>query len=60
MNTPGMIISPSIILLQPHVGRFHVSDLDFLPPLRAMFGQLVEVWHHAGATIVVVWHCIGI
>ena len=33
MNTPSMIVGPSIILLQPHVGRFHASDLDFLPTL---------------------------
>jgi len=26
MNTPSMIVSPSIILFQPHVGRFHASD----------------------------------
>jgi len=37
-----MIASPSIILLQPHVGRFHASDLDFLV-FQAMFGQQVQV-----------------
>ena len=26
MNTPSMIVGPSAILLQPHVGRFHASD----------------------------------
>jgi len=26
MNTPSMIVSPSTILLQPHVGRFLASD----------------------------------
>jgi len=26
MNISSMIVSPSIILLQPHVGRFHASD----------------------------------
>ena len=31
MNTLRMIVSPSSILLQPLVGRFHASDLDFLP-----------------------------
>jgi len=35
MNTPSMIVSPSIILLQPHVGGFHASDLDFLLRVRA-------------------------
>ena len=34
MNTPSMIVGPSIILLQPHVGRFLASDLDFLPTFR--------------------------
>ena len=28
MNTPSMIVGPSIILLQPHVGRFLASDFD--------------------------------
>ena len=28
MNTPSMIVSPSIILLQPHVGGFHASDQE--------------------------------
>ena len=60
MNTPSMIVSPSIILLQPHVGRFYASDLDFLVTVKAMFGQQVGVWHHVGAAIVVVWHCIGV
>ena len=62
MNTPSMIVSPSIILLQPLVGRFHASDQksDFLPTGQAMFGHQVGVWHHVGATIVVVWHCMGV
>ena len=34
MNTPSMIVGPSIILLQPHVGRFLASDPDFLPTFR--------------------------
>ena len=34
MNTPSMIVSLSTILLQPHVGGFLASDLDFLPTLR--------------------------
>jgi len=25
-----------------------------------MFGQQVGVWHHVGAAIVVVWHCMGV
>ena len=27
---------------------------------QAMFGHQVGVWHHVGATIVVVWHCMGV
>ena len=34
MNNPSMIVGPSIIHLQPHVGRFLASDLDFLPAFR--------------------------
>ena len=41
MNTPSMIVGPSTILLQPHVGGFHASDLDFLPTLR-------QVWPSRG------------
>ena len=28
MNTPSMIVEPSIILLQPNVGWFHASDQE--------------------------------
>ena len=58
INTPSMIVSPSIILLQPHVGRFHASDqekISISADCQAMFGQQVGVWHHVGAAIVVVW-----
>ena len=55
-----MIVSPSTILLQPHVGRFHASDQGFSADGQAMFGHQVGVWHHVGATIVVVWHCMGV
>ena len=34
MNTPSMIVWPSVILLQPHAGRFLASDWDFLPTFR--------------------------
>ena len=27
---------------------------------QAMFGHQVGVWHHVGARIVVVWHCMGV
>ena len=27
---------------------------------QAMFGHQVGVWHHVGAAIVVVWHCMGV
>jgi len=51
MNTPSMIISPSIILLQPHVGRFLASDLEKIlisDDGQAMFGHQVGVWHCMG------------
>ena len=63
MNTLSMIVSPPIILLQPHVGGFHASDQEksrFPANSQAMFGQQVGVWHHVGAAIVVVWHCIDV
>jgi len=34
MNTPSMIVGPSVTLLRPHVGRFHASDFDFDPTFR--------------------------
>ena len=58
MNTPSMTVSPSIILLQPHVGRFHASDQEksrFSADVQAMFGHQVVICHHVYATIVVVW-----
>jgi len=62
MNTPSMIVSPSTILLQPHVGRFlplKWQKIQFSADFQAMFGHQVGVWHHVGAAIVVVWHCMG-
>ena len=44
MNTPSMIVSPSILLLQHHVGGFHASDLEFLPTFRQC---LAIKWGHA-------------
>ena len=44
MNTPIMIVSPSIILLQPHVGRFNASDHEIhsiLCKLSDKFGHQV-------------------
>jgi len=58
-----MIVSPSTILLQPLVGRFHASDQkksQFSADGQAMFGHQVGVCHHVGAAIVVVWHCMGV
>jgi len=59
-----MIISPSTILLQPLVGRFHASDQEkiriFSADGQAMFGHQAGVCHHVGAAIVVVWHCMGV
>jgi len=63
MNTPSMIVSPPIILLQPHVGGFHASDQEktrFPADFQPMFGHQVGVCHHVGAAIVVVWHWLGI
>ena len=51
MNTPSMIVGPSTILLQPHVGRFHASDqekiLIFCANSQDKFGRQVVVYHHA-------------
>ena len=66
INTLSMIISPPTILLQPLVGRFHASDQAKIRIFytdtdgQAMFGHQVGVWHHVGAAIVVVWHCMGV
>ena len=63
MNTPSMIVGPSTILLQPHVGRFHASDqekISIFCQLSEKFGHQVGVQQHAGATIVDVWHCMGV
>jgi len=47
MNTPSMIVGPSIILLQPHVGEFHASDQDkkisISSQLQGKFGHQVGV-----------------
>ena len=50
MNTPSMIVGPSIILLQPHVGWFHAgrflaSDFWFSRHFSAMFGHQVVLCH---------------
>ena len=46
INTPSMILSPSTILLQPHVWLFLASqvrkNLDFLPTIR-------QVWPSSGS-----------
>jgi len=59
-----MIVSPSNILLQPLAGRFHMPQIrkksGFSADGQAMFGHQVGVWHHVGAAIVVVWHCMGV
>ena len=63
INTLSMIVSPSNILLQPLVGRFHASDqakILISADFQAMFGHQVGVCHHVGAAIVVVWHCMGV
>jgi len=53
-----MIVRPSIILLQPLVGRFHASDFDFQPTFR-QFGHQVAVPQRCRlATTVLDWHCL--
>ena len=42
MNTPSMIVGPSTILLQPHVGRFHASDQEKI----SIFCQLSDKFGH--------------
>jgi len=58
MNTPSKIVSPSTILLQPHVLKDFLSQILISVNFQVMFGIQV-VCHYAGAIIVVVWHCIG-
>jgi len=60
MDTLSMIVSPSTILLQPLVGRFHAYDPGFCRYGQAMFGHQVGICHHLGAATVVVWHCMGV
>ena len=60
MNTPSMIVSPSTILLQPHVGGFLASDLDFFAHSHVTFGHQVAPQRCKLATIVAVCHCIGV
>jgi len=63
MNTPSMIVGPSTILLQPHVGGFHASDqekISIFCQLSDKFGHQVGVYQHAGAIIVDVWHCMDV
>ena len=57
MNTPSMIVGPSIILLQPHVGRFLASDwakIEFSADFQATFGHQVVPQRCRLATIVLV------
>jgi len=58
-----MIVSPSIILLQPHVGGFHASDWTKIVKsnqLSDTFGHQVVVHHHVGAQILIVWYWLGV
>jgi len=56
-----MIVSPSNILLQPHVGRFHASDFDFFAHSQQVtFGHQLAPQRCRLATVAVVWHCIGV
>ena len=63
MNTPSMIVGPSIILLQPHVGRFLASDwakIQISADFQAMFGHQVIRQRCRLATIMLVWHCLHV
>ena len=63
MNTHSKFVGPSIIVLQPHVGRFHASDREksrFSAPILRHIGIQVGVQQHAGATIVDGWHCLDV
>ena len=63
MNTPSMIVGPSTIILQPHVGRFQASDQEksrFSAYSQPTFGHQAWAQQHAGAAIVHVWHCMGV
>jgi len=42
MNTPSMIVVPSTILLQPHVGGVHASDQEKI----SVFCQLLGTFSH--------------
>jgi len=45
-NTTSMIVSPSTILLQPHLGGFHASDqekISISSQLQGKFGHQVGV-----------------
>ena len=58
-----MIVSPSTILLLPGVGVFLPSvgrRFRFPTDFRRTPGEQVVVCHHVGATIVVVWHWLGV
>jgi len=59
MNTLSMIVSPSNILLQ-RLGAGFMPQIAISADDQAMFGHQVGVCHHAGAAIVVVWHCMGV
>ena len=45
MNTVSMIVSPSSILLQPHVEMFHASDQEKISIFCQLSGQ---VWSSSG------------
>jgi len=61
MNTVSTFVGPSTILLLPGVGVFLPSGgskFRFPTGFRRTLGLQVVVCQHAGASIVVVWHCI--
>ena len=58
MNTPSRFLGPSVILLQPHGGRFLASDSDFYW-LSGNVGHQVMLFHLADAHFMVdIDYCI--
>jgi len=47
-NTPSMIVGPSIILLHPHVGRFHASGIRKKSRFSAKAKTSRQAWPSSG------------
>ena len=60
MDTPSMIVRPSIILLQPLKSeRERNAQNAKIDIIEAISDHQVVVCHHVGASIVLDWHFIG-